>query len=63
MNKNNFDIILGDFVAVNVPSYSGLQSWTTEREPHDYAHLDFYITKGGEITIKGKTYVDRKSVV
>ena len=63
MNNPDFDIILGDFIEVYVPSYKGLQNWRTVREPHDYAHIDFYTTRGGDIIIDGKKYMEEANTL
>ena len=63
MTRKEFDIILGDFIEVNVPSYTGLQDWVTVREPHEYAHIDFYTTKGGELIINGKKYIEEANTI
>lgn len=63
MNNTDFDIILGDFIEVYVPTYKGLQNWKTKREPHNYAHIDFYTTRGGDIVIDGKKYTEEANTL
>ena len=63
MENNNFDIIIGDFIEVYVPTYKGLQDWKNERKPHNYAHIDFYTTNGGEITVDGQKYIQDANTI
>jgi len=63
VNNTDFDIILGDFIEVYVPTYKGLQNWKTKREPHNYAHIDFYTTRGGDIVIDGKKYTEEANTL
>ena len=63
MNTPDFDIVIGEFVEVYVPIYTGPQNWKSEREPHNYAHIDFYTTTGGEFIMDGKKYHEEANTV
>lgn len=63
MKENNFDIILGNYIEVYKPSYTGFQGWSNVREPHNYAHLDLITSGQITMTIDGKTHTFTKNQI
>ena len=57
MDKNTFDLALGDFVSVVKPSYKGIQNWVNKKDPHPFGHIDFISSGKMDIEIDGKSYV------
>lgn len=57
MDKNTFDLALGDFVSVVKPSYKGIQNWINKKDPHPFGHIDFISSGKMDIEIDGKSYV------
>lgn len=61
MKENSYDIIVGKYIEVYKPSYTGFQDWSNKSTSNNFARLDFVISGQMTVTCDGKTFIVSKN--